>query len=53
MTEKEKIIATLCFLGLELEYKSGLYYDEVLVYNSDEYLGYLVFVGDELVVDWL
>lgn len=53
MTEKEKILATLRFLGLELEYKSGLYYDEVLVYNSDEYLGSLAFVGDELVIDWL
>ena len=49
MTEKEKIIAILHFLGLELEYKSGLYYDEVLVYNLDEYLGCLIFAGDELV----
>lgn len=52
MSEREKIIAVLKSLGLDIVCKSSsLCYDEVLVYNDTEYLGYITFKDDELVID--
>ena len=54
MSEREKIIAVLKSLGLDIEYKSSsLCYDEVLVYNDTEYLGYITFKDGELIIDFM
>lgn len=36
MSEREKIIAIIQYLGLGIEYKSGEYYDEINVYDYIE-----------------
>ena len=53
MTEREKIIAIIQYLGLGIEYKSSGCYDEINVYDYDKYLGSIIFKDDELVIDWL
>lgn len=53
MSEREKIIAIIQYLGLGIEYKSGEYYDEINVYDYDKYLGTIVFKDDELIIDFM